>query len=219
MKKYKLLIISSLILVILLGSCSSDTETYKLNLDTEGNGNIIQNPDEEYYTKNTTVELTANPDTDWKFEHWEGSGFDGNTDKTIKINMDDDYNLIAVFNELQPAEVNYIEGQITGYLDTYFIGGYTYYSRSYEISLDFDNIGDYSKEITAKIYTNDGLFKELNIEVPKDKDNYNFNFETETSSSSDYHENEYTEFEIEFIGVENVDERISISFEGFFAPE
>jgi hypothetical protein len=72
------------------------------------------------YTYNTTVTLTATPDTYWVFDHWAGDSSDciGNT-PTITVTMEDDYTCSATFiartyrEIIVTKEVNDVTG--TGY--------------------------------------------------------------------------------------------------------
>jgi len=68
-------------------------EDFTLTVYTVGNGSVSKNPDQETYNEYDfiTVELTANADSGWKFDHWSGdlSGEDNpenifmNGDKTV----------------------------------------------------------------------------------------------------------------------------------------
>jgi len=67
---------------------------------------VTKEPDKDQYKKGTEVVIKAIPDKDYAFEKWEGSGFTGVTKKEIKVTVDGDYNLNAVFEKPK------IEGRI-----------------------------------------------------------------------------------------------------------
>jgi len=69
---------------------------YTLAIIIEGEGDVGQDPSAPYYQgDDTEVTLTANPDTDWAFDHWEGA-LTGSANP-IDITMDDNKNVTAVF--------------------------------------------------------------------------------------------------------------------------
>lgn len=46
---------------------------YTLTITTDGQGSVTKNPDQATYTYNQIVQLTANPTTGWRFDHWSGN--------------------------------------------------------------------------------------------------------------------------------------------------
>jgi hypothetical protein len=68
---------------------------YKLTLTTAGSGDVT--PDDSgipgfpgYYTADTTVQLTASPDTGWGFKDWSGDLTSTNNPENITMNADKD---------------------------------------------------------------------------------------------------------------------------------
>jgi parallel beta-helix repeat protein len=57
---------------------------YSLNISVEGSGTVTQNPEQEYYTYDQIVTLTANPTNGWCFDHWSGD-LAGNTNPIMFI--------------------------------------------------------------------------------------------------------------------------------------
>ncbi len=61
-------------------------DQYTLTVSMEGNGNVSNNPDLATYTYGTVVELTANPDFGWEFDHWEGAISSTNNPDNVTMN-------------------------------------------------------------------------------------------------------------------------------------
>ncbi len=97
--KFTLSIISILLIMAIITGCDSgpETSTYDLNLNKEGEGEIIVEPDEELYDEDTTVSLTAEPEEDWDFAYWEGLK---NTKAETKVVMDSDKTINGIFGEI-----------------------------------------------------------------------------------------------------------------------
>src|SRR6056297_3257746 len=90
-----------IVLIILLMGCSNKgngpATNYTLNITIEGEGDVNLDPDRSSYSEGTAVDITAIPATGHVFDHWEGSGFYGETNQNINIVMDSNYSLKAVF--------------------------------------------------------------------------------------------------------------------------
>ena len=73
---------------------------YVLTVDVIGNGSVVIDPNFTYYTYGSIINLTAQPNESWYFDHWEGdlSGYEN----PISIIMDNDKNAIAVFSNSEP---------------------------------------------------------------------------------------------------------------------
>jgi hypothetical protein len=59
---------------------------YTLTINIEGDGSVIQNPDMPSYPEGTEVELTADPDPGWAFDHWSGNLWGSQNPDTIVMN-------------------------------------------------------------------------------------------------------------------------------------
>src|SRR6056297_1757674 len=86
---------------------------YTLNITIEGEGDVNLDPDRSSYSEGTSVDITAIPATGHVFDHWEGSGFDGETNQTINIMMDSNYSLKAVFVSDDDPVINFYTLNIT----------------------------------------------------------------------------------------------------------
>ncbi len=97
MKKVFSLVISMLITVVVL-ACSSEPTQFKLTVNKVGEGEVTIIPQNEIYEKDAEVEITATPNTGWKFLRWEGdlSG----SEKSVSIKMDADKTITARFIKL-----------------------------------------------------------------------------------------------------------------------
>ena len=70
---------------------------YTLNVSEAGNGSVVKSPDQQIYTPNTTVNLTAVPQSGWVFEGWTGDTVV--TTNPLILTMDTSKSLIAKFNQ------------------------------------------------------------------------------------------------------------------------
>ncbi len=79
---------------------------YILNISVEGNGNVtaegINCPGDcrEFYITGTSVTLTAEAESGYQFDHWDGD-LTG-SDNPVKVVIDSDKNITAVFKEIPP---------------------------------------------------------------------------------------------------------------------
>ncbi len=85
------------------------TETYELTVNTNGEGTVEINPDQNEYEEGTEVTLTAEPAEGWYFEEWtdEASG----TEEQITVTMDDNKEVTANFAIHEYDLTINIEGQ------------------------------------------------------------------------------------------------------------
>ena len=104
-KKIKVIVIS-LLLVMILGGCSTELfieyRTLTVTVEPEGKGEILIEPDKEKYALGEEVSLTAQPDSGYVFSQW----LDQNDNiigaaSSININMTEDKQIKAVFAEEQ----------------------------------------------------------------------------------------------------------------------
>lgn len=79
-------------------------EEYTLTINTEGEGTVDIEPDEEKYEEGTEVELEAIPDDGWEFDEW--SGDIEETEEEITVTMDNDKNITAHFGAHFGEEYN-----------------------------------------------------------------------------------------------------------------
>jgi len=73
--------------------------TYSLNI-TALNGSVTKSPNQSTYNCGTGVTLTANPNTGYHFVRWEGDT--SGTASTATLDMSDDRNVTAIFEEDAP---------------------------------------------------------------------------------------------------------------------
>src|SRR6056297_1992364 len=106
-----------IVLIISLMGCSNKgngpATNYTLNITIEGEGDVNLDPDRSSYSEGTSVDITAIPATGHEFDHWEGSGFDGETNQNINIVMDSNYSLKAVFVSDDDPVINFYTLNIT----------------------------------------------------------------------------------------------------------
>ena len=88
---------------------------YTLTLNTAGQGTITADPNLPAYAENTTVELTANADPGWTFDHWEDD-LAGSTNPDTLL-MDGPKAATAVFTQEQYALTVSVTGQGSVTLD------------------------------------------------------------------------------------------------------
>src|SRR6056297_971776 len=102
-----------IVLIISLMGCSNKgngpATNYTLNITIEGEGDVNLDPDRSSYSEGTAVDITAIPATGHVFDHWEGSGFYGETNQTINIVMDSNYSLKAVFVSEGNTVINFAD--------------------------------------------------------------------------------------------------------------
>jgi len=98
----KLQIIFMLVLAVLfmtnLMGCDSvvETDLYEINVQIEGQGRVVVDPDKDYYEELENVTFKAIPDDYFEFKAWKGS-FSG-SEKEVEIVIEDDIFIKAVFN-------------------------------------------------------------------------------------------------------------------------
>ncbi len=78
-----------------------EPEKYTLDIQTNGQGDALKDPDQSEYIAGEVVELAAIPASGWAFDSW-GGALSG-TDPVISFEMDSDKSVIANFKE---AELN-----------------------------------------------------------------------------------------------------------------
>jgi hypothetical protein len=61
-------------------------EQFNLTTNVQGQGDIALNPSGGIYDSETTVQMTANPDSGWYFDHWEGALSGSENPETILMN-------------------------------------------------------------------------------------------------------------------------------------
>ncbi|MGD8452036.1 MAG: S8 family serine peptidase [Phycisphaerae bacterium] len=81
-----------------------EQQQYTLTVNVTGNGDVTLNPPGGTYDSGTTVQLTADADADWSFDHWEGA-LSGATNPTT-IYMDSDKTVTAVFEPTNDCNGN-----------------------------------------------------------------------------------------------------------------
>jgi uncharacterized repeat protein (TIGR02543 family) len=86
-------------------------DQYELTVNINGNGNVIIDPEQDYYIYDTLVNLTATPDPGYSFSHWSG-GITG-SDNPTSIIMDSDKTVTAHFTQNQYTLTVIIDGNGT----------------------------------------------------------------------------------------------------------
>ncbi|HET6528694.1 MAG TPA: hypothetical protein VFG39_08065 [Balneolaceae bacterium] len=76
-----------------------EEQRFSLTVDTEGQGSVEKDPDQETYEPGTEVTLTATAAEGWEFVEWTGSV--SSTANSIEITMDGPKEVTAVFAEEQ----------------------------------------------------------------------------------------------------------------------
>ncbi len=144
-----------------------ETEGYVLRVNTQGEGEVNIDPDQEEYEEGTEVTLTANPADDWEFVEWSGDA-DGTEDTTTVV-MDDHKDVTAHFEEdveyygltvnidgegevnIVPDQEEYEEGtEVTLTAEPYFDWEFVEWTGDYEgTEEEISLIMDQDYELTA----------------------------------------------------------------------
>jgi hypothetical protein len=100
--------IIALICLVIYYGCSSKKssnppEAYTLTVNITGHGSVAKSPDRSNYTSGTFVELTADPDSGYRFDNWSGD-LEG-TANPDTIEMTEDRVVTAVFGEMPPVTI------------------------------------------------------------------------------------------------------------------
>ncbi|MBM7558150.1 InlB B-repeat-containing protein [Halanaerobacter jeridensis] len=153
---FKKLIVIGLALMLLVGvvGCSDDDSVKKYNLTvepkTDGTGEVTVEPLKDKYEEGKEVTLTPSGKGEHSFDHWEGSGYDGNTDNSLTVEMTNDITLVAVFKDSVAPSSPTIEDISTGTYNsnqTFTISGET--GATIEYSKDGGTSWtEYSSEVT-----------------------------------------------------------------------
>jgi hypothetical protein len=79
-----------------------EPDMYSLQIGTEGEGTVTSDPPGEEFAEGTEVSLTASAASGWRFTGWQGdlSG----TQNPATLVMDEDKNVTAVFEEMEPDQ-------------------------------------------------------------------------------------------------------------------
>ena len=96
---------------------------YALNIVLDGSGDVIRDPNAVYYVEGTLVDVMANAEPGWMFDHWEGD-LTGSTNPDALL-MDGPKTVTAVFVADQYSLTVNVTGQGTVALDPND-GTYTY---------------------------------------------------------------------------------------------
>ena len=91
------------------------TPQYTLTVNINGNGSISKNLNKSFYNEGESVQVSASPNTGWRFESWSGDDEVGNANLTnpITISMDANKTLTANFVQLN-IYINSPEGPSSG---------------------------------------------------------------------------------------------------------
>lgn len=84
-----------------------DKKSFALTVNVSGNGSVTKNPNQTEYEFGTLVDLTANSDTGWEFETWDGDTV--STNNPVTLSIDSTMTINAKFKEVRTP----IEGIIS----------------------------------------------------------------------------------------------------------
>jgi hypothetical protein len=118
---------------------------YTLDININGNGHVIKDPDHTTFPYNSTVELTAVPDQGWVFDHWSGDLTGDNNPETIL--MEDNKIVTAHFSIAEPPERPIIGGSANG-------------KAGVEYNYSFTTLDPYESDIHYYIEWGDGTFED-----------------------------------------------------------
>ena len=86
-------------------------QEFSLDIDIEGFGRVIKNPDKSLYSGGEQVELTPIPGVFWLFDGWSGDFI--SSDSVVTVTMDDDMEINATFGlSPTPPTVARVHGTI-----------------------------------------------------------------------------------------------------------
>ncbi len=85
--------------IVSLTGSTQEKIPYQLTINIVGNGSVSPSPGTYYYSSGTTVYLSATPNADWAFDHWEGSI--SGTDLYTQVYMNGPKTVTAVFSPAQ----------------------------------------------------------------------------------------------------------------------
>ncbi|MFW6306891.1 MAG: InlB B-repeat-containing protein [Bacillota bacterium] len=89
-KKYWILYFL-LILIIVLAGCFSEegvkNYTLSVGVQTERSGSVEGEPEKDSYQEGEEATLTTTAEEGYRFDHWEGSGYDDETDNPLTVKI------------------------------------------------------------------------------------------------------------------------------------
>jgi len=117
--------------------------TYSLTITTTAGGTTDPAPGTYSYTANSTVQVTAIPDTNYLFDHWELDTVNVGSANPYTVLMDNNHTLKAVFTysppqpslsaSMSPLSASILAGQSVTFTST-VSGGYTPYSYQWYLN-------------------------------------------------------------------------------------
>ncbi|MFP4662478.1 MAG: OmpL47-type beta-barrel domain-containing protein [Halanaerobiales bacterium] len=122
-KRFVIFILIAVLIIAITGCSNEDKRIYDLTVKpkTPRTGTVMIDGENAKYEKDISAEdveitvpdgfkkgeeitLTAEPEEGYKFDHWEGKGFNDNTDNPLTFNIVSDITLLAVFiDDLAPS--------------------------------------------------------------------------------------------------------------------
>jgi hypothetical protein len=121
------------------------TGEYTLDININGNGHVIKDPDQNTYPFDSTVELTAVPDPGWVFDHWSGDLTGDNNPETLLMNSNK--TVTTHFSIAEPPDRPSIEGQTNG-------------KAGVEYTYSFTTIDPYESDVYYYIEWGNGNFED-----------------------------------------------------------
>jgi len=90
-------------------------EVYNLTVSSIGEGNVIIDPEREYYFVDSNVVLTAEAANSWKFDEWQGDI--SSTENPIELTIDGSTDVSAKFSEIPVTDVSLDINEETIFID------------------------------------------------------------------------------------------------------
>ena len=156
-----------------------EKKTFPLILNTSGEGSITKNPDQSEYEYGSTVDLTAEPATGYKFVEWAGAST--SADPQIQLTMDKVKEVTAVFEQKgdgslnNPFQISTVEQlqAVNQSPDAHFVQVVDIngdFATSWNEGKGFKPIGNSSSKFTGS-YDGQG-FTIRNLIIDRDNENY-----------------------------------------------
>jgi hypothetical protein len=152
-------------------------QTYSLSITTTVGGTTNPAPETYSYTANSTVQVTAIPNADYTFDHWELDTINVGSANPYTVLMDNNHTLKAVFTysppppplsaSINPLSASILVGQSVTFTST-VSGGYTPYT--YQWYLNGNPVSGATSNTWTFTPTTGGIYY-VHLKVTDDKGN------------------------------------------------